>query len=100
MLRWGTLVLRSSLITLILLSALTASPYAATLTAANCSLSAVQSAISSAVSGDTVIVPAGSASWTAQLTISKGIKLQGAGVGNTVITSNCCGARNGLIVYS
>jgi hypothetical protein len=79
---------------------LAVSAHAATIPAANCSLSTVQSAISSAQAGDTVTVPACAATWTAQLIISKGITLQGAGIGSTVITSNCCGSRNGMILYS
>ena len=35
--------------------------------------------------GDSVHVPAGSATWTSMLTITKGIKLQGAGIDNTTL---------------
>jgi len=62
--------------------------YAATITASSCSLSDVQSAISSASSGDIVIVPAGSATWSTALSITKGITLQGAGIDSTTITSS------------
>lgn len=47
---------------------------------------AVQIALSSP--GDTVIVPEATREWTSTLTITKRIWLIGAGVGNTVITSN------------
>lgn len=47
----------------------------------------IQTAVLAASSGDTVIVPAGSARWHRQLTITKAIKLQGAGIGSTIITS-------------
>ena len=53
---------------------------AATITAASCALTAVQSAVNSAVDGDTVLVPAGTCSWGAALSITnKTITLQGAG---------------------
>jgi PKD repeat protein len=54
--------------------------------AASASFTDVKSAIASAKSGDTVMVPAGKATWDHQLVITKGIKLIGAGIGNTVIT--------------
>jgi hypothetical protein len=75
--------------------------------AASASLANVQSAIASASVGDTVVVPAGSATWTNQLAITKGINLIGAGIGKTVITSNVLlgdagnpsDKRNFLVVY-
>jgi len=54
-----------------------ASAQAASITAASPSLADVKTAVSSAVDGDTVVVPAGTASWTQSLTITKGITLQG-----------------------
>jgi len=77
------------------------------ITAASPSFSDVSAAISSANSGDTVIVPAGSATWSSQLVITKGIRLVGAGVDNTIITSNYTAPNMGnpsdplnyLIVY-
>jgi PKD repeat protein len=59
-----------------------------TITAASPSYADVKAAVDSAVSGDTVIVPAGSATWNSQLVITKGIYLIGAGMANTVIASN------------
>jgi len=53
---------------------------AGTISAASASVSDITKAIASAVDGDTVVVPAGSASWTSTLTITKGITLQGATV--------------------
>src|SRR5438477_1123936 len=70
---------------------------AATITASSPSLRDVQAAISSARSGDTVIVPAGTASWTSTLVIAKGITLMGqtttnpvagTGVDETIIQDN------------
>ena len=58
---------------------------AATVTSKSVSLPDVGSAIGSAHEGDTVVVPAGTASWTSTLTITKGITLQGAGNDQTVI---------------
>src|SRR5690349_22312566 len=50
----------------------------ATVEAKSPSLGDVESAIGSAREGDTVIVPAGTASWTSTLVITKGITLKGA----------------------
>jgi hypothetical protein len=55
-------------------------------TAASVSLADVRAAISAASEGDTVLVPAGSATWDSPLDIRKGVLLIGAGIGNTVIT--------------
>jgi len=61
----------------------------ATIMASGCSAVQVQSAINSAVSGDTVQVKAGSATWRSPVVIqNKSITLQGAGIGNTDITRN------------
>jgi hypothetical protein len=72
---------------------------AAAIKAASTSLFDVQSAVSSAASGDTVVVPAGSSTWSGVLTINKGIILQGGGVGNTVISASISNAADGLIHY-
>src|SRR5450432_4491626 len=49
----------------------------------------VLAAVALAQSGDTVQVPAGSATWTLTLNLgSKAISLIGAGVGSTIITNN------------
>jgi hypothetical protein len=52
-----------------------------TVTSASCSSSAVQAAINSASSGDTVVVPSGACTWSAQVTIpsTKGITLSASG---------------------
>lgn len=62
--------------------------HAATITAANCGLSAVQSAINSTQHGDTVVIPAGTCTWTSALTVTKGITLTGAGIDVTKIIDN------------
>ncbi len=56
--------------------------------AASCNYGDVSSAINSASSGDTVVVPAGNCTWSSTLAITKGITLKGAGIGNTTITGN------------
>ena len=58
---------------------------AATLTAKSVSLADVSSAVASARDGDTVEIPAGTASWTSTLSVAKGITVQGAGKDKTVI---------------
>ena len=74
--------------------------------AASPSLEDVSAAISSAGSGDTIIVPPGAATWDQQLVLTKGVKIIGAGVGKTVITSgymattaNTTNPGNALIYY-
>jgi hypothetical protein len=60
---------------------------AATINAASCSRPDVQAAIDQAQDGDTVEVPAGSATWSTAVTIAnKAITLRGAGSELTVIT--------------
>jgi len=61
---------------------------AATITAANCSNSAVGTAVANASTGDTVLIPAGDCTWATQLTITKGISLLGAGQGVTTLRDN------------
>jgi hypothetical protein len=61
---------------------------AAVVNASDCSLAAVQLACAVASSGDTVQVPAGTATWTSHLLVTKNIQLIGAGIGQTIITDN------------
>jgi PKD repeat protein len=56
-----------------------------TITASSPSFADVSAAIALANPGDTIVVPAGTATWSSQLTITKPIKIIGAGVGNTII---------------
>ena len=56
---------------------------AATINVPDCSLAAVQAAINSAASGDTVAVAAGECTWNGALTVSKAITLRGAGTTTT-----------------
>ena len=61
---------------------------AATLTASSCNLSDVKAVVTSAVDGDTVVIPAGTCSWSGSLSIyNKSITLKGQGIGVTVIVS-------------
>jgi hypothetical protein len=77
---------------------------AATITAASPSRADVGAAVASANYGDTVVIPGGAATWNSQLTINKGITLQGngsSGSNRTVITSNVpAGFFSFLIYYS
>ena len=75
--------------TALLLLTLTSHAGAATVQASNCSNAAVQTAINSASNGDTVVIPAGSCTWTGTVTVpaTKGITLQGAGMDSTVIVN-------------
>ncbi len=74
--------------------------HANTINAASCQVSDVQNAINSASNGDTVVVPGGSCTWTSNLTITKTITLQGAGVGSTNITHNASGTQDHLIQFN
>jgi hypothetical protein len=58
---------------------------ATTINAKSASQSDVAAAIASAADGDTVTIPGGTASWTRTLQIKKGITIQGASVGATII---------------
>jgi hypothetical protein len=62
--------------------------YGNTINAVSCSQADVQSAIDSAQDGDTVLVPAGTSTWTIGITVNKGITLKGAGIDQTVIVDN------------
>jgi hypothetical protein len=61
---------------------------AATIQATSPAYTNVASAIGLAKEGDTVTIPAGTASWTTTLTVTKAITLQGAGIGQTIILDN------------
>jgi hypothetical protein len=68
------------------------------ITAASASLANVNAAIASASSGQTVCVPAGSATWASQLNISgKALNLIGNGIGNTVITGGSSTIMNMVV---
>ncbi len=85
--------------------AVAARSYAGIVTAASPAQASVQAAINSASTGDTVMIPAGSATWSGAVSIpsNKKIVLQGAGrtatvitrsaVGNSVLILNLSGAR-------
>lgn len=62
----------------------------------DCSYVKVSATIAAASANSTINVPAGSCTWTSTLTITKGINLIGAGIGNTVITN----ATNGGLGYN
>lgn len=66
-------------------------------TVASCSLADVSSAVSAASAGDIVNIPAGSAIWSSQLSVTKPLTIMGAGSGTsgTVIT-----AGNGTYVIN
>lgn len=88
---------------------------AATYTAADCTYAAVNTAVASAVDGDTVIVPAGTCTWSiasghrliigSSTSTNKGIKLRGDPNGDTIIYSNsgaslgCQGDRNIIEIF-
>jgi len=65
--------------------------WAATINVASCSQTEVNAKVASAVDGDTVVIPAGTCTWTTQLTAlgsAKAITIQGAGIDQTTIVDN------------
>ncbi|MEW6188189.1 MAG: hypothetical protein AB1585_20925 [Thermodesulfobacteriota bacterium] len=71
--------------------------WAEIITASTCSLTDVTNAYNAAMSGDTVIIPAGECSWSSRLTLSKAITLQGQGTSTKIINNY---NSNGLIYIS
>ncbi len=61
---------------------------AATVGAKSVSFADVSAAVGLAKDGDIVTIPAGTATWTSTLSITKGITLQGAGIDTTVIVDS------------
>jgi hypothetical protein len=83
---WSEYMKRISLAALVVLVAAPLA-HAATQTATTCSKADVDAAISRAVDGDTVRIPAGSCSWSSSVSTTKGISIIGAGVGSTNIAN-------------
>jgi hypothetical protein len=73
--------------------------HAKTIMAKSAAYEDVNAAVAAAFSGDSVLVPAESATWSNTLTITKGLILKGAGVGKTVITGNVANGTY-LIIYA
>lgn len=67
--------------------------------AASASYADVNTAVSGASVGDTVVVPAGTETWSTVLLITQGIRLIGNGVGSTVITSDISNINTGIVRY-
>ena len=68
-------------------------------TAANCSASAVSSAVSSVAGGGTVNIPAGDCNWgTTQVNVPAGIYLHGAGIDVTIIRRVGSVANNNYLI--
>jgi hypothetical protein len=72
--------------------------HAATHAAASCNLSDVETAVSAAAVGDTVTIPAGTCTWSSELSISSGITLTGSGTPNTGPSTFGSGALNTVII--
>lgn len=86
--------MKQLIIFIFLLFIVAKSNYAATQTAADCTQSAVETAIAAASNGDTVVVPSclGGETWTSKVVVAKEITIRGQGTGcpdacvdNTVI---------------
>jgi hypothetical protein len=79
---------------LLLFLTLCGSARAATVRANTLSLTDVTTAINHTASGDTVMLPGGSATWTGGVTVKKGISIIGAGKDATLITASVSGRTN------
>ncbi len=53
----------------------------------------VAAAIESANDGDTIEIPAGTADWDKTVNVTKGVTIQGAGIGQTIIQDNVLGTK-------
>ncbi len=73
----------------------TATVVARAVIAASCSQAHVQAAVDAATAGDTVLVPAGSCTWSTPVSISKAVHLRGAGTATTIAASS----TGAVIVY-
>ncbi|HDK41960.1 MAG TPA: VCBS repeat-containing protein, partial [Candidatus Pacearchaeota archaeon] len=71
-----------------------------TIYASSCNKSDVESAVTIASTGDTVIVPAGNCTWNSTLSITKGIILQGAGIDNTTLINEINNTGTGDFLIS
>ncbi len=78
-------MIRSILFSLLLSLLVSAHASGSIINAASVSEADVTTAIAAASNGDTVVIPAGTATWTSKLTITKAITLRGNGIGNTII---------------
>src|SRR5215475_12491169 len=87
-----TVLVSLSAILILVLSCLAG---ATTISAKSASQYDVATAIASAINGDTLIIPAGTATWTRTLPVRKAITIQGAGVGVTIIKDN---VQNGQLI--
>lgn len=76
-----------------------ATTYAATLTAASCNTSDVQSAINAVNQGDTVIIPNGRCTWNSGITTSKQINIQGQNKGSVILVMGT-GITNGTAMLT
>lgn len=100
-------VAKPAFLAVVLLFLTGATAQAATINAASCSFADVTSAVNAAVNGDTVVLPScpGGVSYTSTLTISKGITLQGQGIGVTVLVDDApkgasnCGGSNPMLGF-
>ena len=91
-------VLSRSVVILALLLIKTELQGRGTIRAASASRAAVGAAVAAARDGDTVLVPAGSATWTSTLTVTKNISIIGASEGQTMISEDLSRRGNAPLI--
>jgi hypothetical protein len=63
-----------------------------TITASSSALTSVQSAVNAAITGDIIVIPSGSRTWSGSLKIGKkSLTIQGKGIGSTILTTGTKG---------
>lgn len=76
--------------------------WAGTYTATDCNYSSVNTIVNgpthTAVSGDTIIIPAGTCTWTSNLSVTVGITIQGTGTPNTTPATFGAGTLSTIII--
>ena len=82
------------------LSLVTFAAGAATVPAASPSFVDVSAALALARDGDTVQIPAGTATWNSSLFVNRGITIQGAGATSTVITNSMTAWDSALFILN
>jgi hypothetical protein len=83
--RTEILILMKTILTFLIAILFIGSASGATITAVSANQPDVLAAYNAAAAGDTIVIPAGTATWTNGIGISKSVTIQGAGIGQTIL---------------